>query len=119
MTTLESIHANDLVVILISALTTFVLYLLYCAVKNKDINFKVLIVAMIIVSAVSVPLQNYYYSSAKREILNRFASDNDIVCKFNKNSNIIISQKKGYKLKDGFFIKDDMAVKLGSCYLIE
>jgi len=119
MTTLESIHANGLVIVMISVLVVTVLYLLYCAVDNKDINFKVLGVFICVVSAIMVPFQNHYYSGEENRVLKRFTSGNDIVCKFNENSNIVVSQKRGYKLKNRFFMKDEMAIKLGSCYLIE
>ena len=119
MTTLGNIQADDLTIGMMSVLVAFVLYILYCVVKSSDLNFKVLGVLMIVVSIPMISAQRYYYDNEESKVLNRFNSEGDIVCKFNENSNIVISKKRGYELKSKFFIKDGMAVRLGSCYLVE
>jgi len=119
MTTLGNIQADDLTIGIMSVLVVFAVYTLYCATRNKNINFKVLGVLMMVFAVIMVSIQNYYYNSEESRILNRFNSGNDIVCKFNENSNIVISKKRGYELKSKFFIKEEMAVNLGSCYLLE
>jgi len=119
MTTLGNIQMDSLGVGVMSVLLAFVLNILYCTVKSSDINFKVLVISMTIVTIVMVSAQKYYYSNEQNKILNRFNSGGDLICKFNKNSNIVISKKRGYKLKSRFFLKDGMAIKMGSCYLLE
>jgi len=119
MTTLGNIQANDLAIAMMSVLAVSALYTLYCVTKDRDFNFKVLGVIMVVVVIAMVSAQNHYYNSEKSRVLNKFSSGSDIVCKFNENSNIVLSKKRGYELKSKFFIKNEMAVKLESCYLLE
>jgi hypothetical protein len=119
MQTLGDIRVDDLAITMMSVLVALALYTLYCIKNEQDHNLKVVVAIMIIVTVSMLSLQKYDYNSEESRVLNRFNSAEDIICKFNDDRNIIISKKRGYELKSSFFIKDEMAVKLGSCYLLE
>jgi len=119
MQTLGAIQADDLAVTMISVIAVLAFYALHCVKNEKEHNLKVVVTIMIVVSLVVLSSQKYSNSSEKSRVLNRFNSAEDIVCKLNEDSNIVISKKRGYELKSNFFIKDDIAVELGKCYLLK
>lgn len=118
-TTLGDIHANNLLVAIGTVLAVTALYIFYCAVNHKEINIKALGILAISFGVIAVTVQDYYYNNKESKVINRFNSGEDIICKFNENSNIVLSKKRGYKFKNRFFIKDEMAIKLDGCYLLE
>ena len=119
MQTLGDIQADDIAITMMSVLAVFALYALYSTKKEKDLNLKIVATIMIVVTISMFSFQKYEYNSNKNRVLNRFSDGKDIICKFNDDRDIVISKKRGYELKNKFFIKDETAIKLANCYSTE
>jgi len=120
MQTLTQTQLNDPILTMISLLATLALYSAYSAYKSREINMKVAVAIMVLTGLAVLAIQVVDTDVEKERLINSFKSGDDVVCSLdNGSNNIVISKKRGYALNNSFFIKNDVAVNLWDCFLVE
>jgi len=112
---LEKYYLGAIILVLILLIISFIsaVYALIDAKnRNKSIKkyFKVEIsLVMLIISVASI-----WYQGAKKELIENFNNNHNILCR-HKQEFIIINKDANYVLKDGYFIKGNVAIDMDVC----
>ena len=115
------INSETLPVAIIAVMLIFALYVLYITYSKKDLTccLKLLFGIESLVFLGIIITQVYFIPKFSSEIKEAFRNGSEIICKLKDKNNLVISSKRGYVLKSGFFIKNGVALGADRCMILQ
>jgi len=112
---LERYYLGAIILVLIVFLINFISAANICMKdKNRDKSIKKYFKIELYFVILIISVASIWYQSAKEELIEKFNSNNNILCR-HKNEFIVLNKDTNYIFKDGYFLKESVAIDIDGC----
>ena len=114
MVTLRDLEVEASIMFIFAVFLIFCIMIIYGIEKEKEFN--PIVAGVLTVGAILgiVIIFKFLYLDKKERLLNQFKSGYEVICETN-HKKILVSKERGYTLKGGYFVKDDVVLEYEMC----